>query len=127
MTHSASTAFILRRDETLARIKDTQWYRTTPGAVQLLVGARYCPDAMSFAAQLDVLSGLAGMEFVDLTNSRGALIRKWCQSEAYIRCPVSQRPAIHAYGAEWMTNSAIGCGCSTVISRMARSLRSRPG
>ena len=61
------TDFIIRRNESLARITDTRWYRTTPGAFQLLAGARVSPDTASFAAQMDTLRSLSGHDFVDLT------------------------------------------------------------
>jgi hypothetical protein len=42
------------------------WFRSTPGAIQLLATARLCPDAASFSAQLDTLRQLSGVDFVNL-------------------------------------------------------------
>lgn len=60
--------FILLREESLARVMDSAWFRSTPGAVQLLASARLAPNAASFSTQLDALSSAAGVEFADLTS-----------------------------------------------------------
>lgn len=57
--------FILSRNESLARVRDTQWYRSTSAAHALLDDAATCPTPESFAGRLDVLSVLAETELID--------------------------------------------------------------
>jgi len=61
--------FTALRDESIQRVCDSAWYRSTPDANSLLATARLCPDPASFGAQLDALSSAAGVEFADLTSS----------------------------------------------------------
>lgn len=63
-----TTPFTLLRTETIQRIMDSAWFKTTPGAAGLVASARYCPDSVSFGAQLDVLRQVSGQDWVDLTS-----------------------------------------------------------